>query len=119
MILLDSGRTSLRNWAKLVTIRQQLRKVFDRYPQVRGNRHRVDLWRRGQLAVTELRLRILQRSSRDLQQCSVSPPQSVPVELWCADLRARRFQMPVQEICRQKLRTLRGLRQQQLLVDGP
>jgi hypothetical protein len=43
LILLNSGRDSLRNLAKLVTIRHQLRKVFDRFPQVRGNRNRVEL----------------------------------------------------------------------------
>jgi hypothetical protein len=38
LILLNSGRDSLRNLAKLVTIRHQLRKVFDCFPQVCGNR---------------------------------------------------------------------------------
>jgi hypothetical protein len=43
LMLLNSGSDSLRNLAKLVTIRHQLRKVFERFPQVRGNRHGVEL----------------------------------------------------------------------------
>ena len=43
LVLLNSGRNSLRNLAKLVTICHPLRKVFDCFPQVRGNRHRVEL----------------------------------------------------------------------------
>ena len=58
LILLNRGMGSRRNVAKLVTIRHQLRKVFEGFPQVRGNRHRVDLERRGHLVVTELYLRI-------------------------------------------------------------
>ena len=43
LMLLNSGSDSLRNLAKLVTIRHQLRKVFECFPQVRGNRHGVEL----------------------------------------------------------------------------
>jgi hypothetical protein len=50
LILLNRGRESLRNLAKLVTIRHQLQKVFDRIPQVRGNQHCVELERCGRLA---------------------------------------------------------------------
>jgi hypothetical protein len=72
---LDGSKQFLRFSAELATIRQQSRKIFDRFPQMRGNRHGVDLECRGHLAVTELCLRISERSSSHCQRRSASPPQ--------------------------------------------
>ena len=73
-------------------------EFFDRCPLMRGKWDRVYAQGRCDLRVPQLRLRILRRTTRQLQQSGMGAPERVPTDPGQADLPLCGFELPQQQI---------------------